>query len=243
MNKKQILSTILSVCLTMFAVMAIVSATTTVGNNVSVGGTLTVTGTTTLNDGIVIGNAVTDKVAVIGQLDTGLVWSATTTTYGLDFDTASTTLTADIRLQEGATIDNSGADTLTITEGTVVISNKLSVTATSTLASSTVSGVLAVGTTTPAANSIFIVASSTKTALHEILTVNRNGKVGISTTSPTAILEVANSSASSTVRVGSYGQIGCLALWSTTTGSYGYVVLSGTGGLTVATTAAEACGL
>ena len=127
MNKK-LLTILLSVLLPAFLVSAVVYATTSVGDAVSVGTTLTVagattlssslavTGATTLNGNVTLGNAVSDTLTVYAPL----VWAATTTTYGIDLD-AATLSTADIRLSNGTLIANGDADTLTITEGNIVL--------------------------------------------------------------------------------------------------------------------------
>jgi hypothetical protein len=187
MEKRKILATLLSIILPLFIVGAVVWAASTIGNNVSVGGTLTVTSTSTFNGGVILGNAAGDKVSVIGQLDTALIMAATTTTYGLDLNAA--TLTTDLRLSNGGTIHNTNANTITITESKVVISGD---------------------------------------------------QLGVGTTTPGTILDVASSTATSTIRVGSYGQPGCIVLWSTTTDSYVYLVASNAG---IATTSAATCGL
>jgi len=139
MNKK-LLTILLSVLLPAFLVSAVVYATTSVGDAVSVGttltvagastltgaltvnnnvtatGTLAVTGATTLNGNVTLGNAVSDTLTVWAPL----VWAATTTTYGIDLN-AATLSTADIRLQYGETIDNA-------TDGTINATGKLLVT-------------------------------------------------------------------------------------------------------------------
>ena len=126
MNKKQIFSTLLSVFISLVLVCTVVYASSTIGHNVTVGGTLGVTGASTLNSLIVtvgtnlngvtyLGDTSADLISVPGTINTALIWAATTTTYGLDM--ALATMTTDIRLDAGATIANT-TDTLTITEGT-----------------------------------------------------------------------------------------------------------------------------
>lgn len=109
-NKKQIISVILSVLVSVVAVAGVAYAVTSIGDAVSIGTTLTVTATSTLNGNVVLGNSVNDTLTVYAPL----VWAATTTTYGIDLN-AATSSSADIRLQNGETIDN-------ITDGTIALS-------------------------------------------------------------------------------------------------------------------------
>jgi len=100
-NKKQILAIALSVLVSVAAVATIVYATTSIGDDISVGSTLTVTATSTLNGNVILGNAAADVLTVYAPL----VWAATSTAYGIDLNSATTT-SADIRLSNGETIDN-----------------------------------------------------------------------------------------------------------------------------------------
>jgi|GEM_PF-3425145 len=89
MNKTKIFSLLLSIFLPLFLVGAVVTATTTVGNNVDVGGTfdatgvatldstLTVAGATTLNGDVTLGNAATDTITSLGKVKVGLAAGAT----------------------------------------------------------------------------------------------------------------------------------------------------------------------
>ena len=70
MNKK-LLTILLSVLLPAFLVSAVVYATTSVGDAVSVGTTLTVTGATTLNGNVTLGNEATDTVTIDGPVTLG----------------------------------------------------------------------------------------------------------------------------------------------------------------------------
>jgi len=98
MNKK-LLTILLSVLLPAFLVSAVVYATTSVGDAVSVGTTLTVAGTTTLNGNITLVNAVGDTITITG-----------TPTFG-----ATTTFSEVILLSNGEKIDNATDGTLTFT--------------------------------------------------------------------------------------------------------------------------------
>jgi len=144
MNKK-LLTILLSVLLPTFLVGAVVSATTSVGDAVSVGTTLTVAGATTLNGNVTLGNAADETLTVYAPL----VWAATTTTYGIDLN-AATSSTADIRLQNGETIDNATNGTIALTgKASVVPTRSGVVTATENLvyidADEKLTGALAVG--------------------------------------------------------------------------------------------------
>jgi len=95
MNKK-LLTILLSVLLPAFLVSAVVYATTSVGDNITVEDALTVTGVTTLNGNAVLGNAAGDTVTVAGPMTlsgavtTGIALTGTKTT-GISI--ASTTAT------------------------------------------------------------------------------------------------------------------------------------------------------
>ncbi len=68
-NKKQILTTLLSILLPVFLVSAVAYATT-VGNDVSVGNDLTVTGALTANGDVTLGNAAADTITINGKVGT-----------------------------------------------------------------------------------------------------------------------------------------------------------------------------
>lgn len=110
-NKKQILAAIIAVLISVGLVATAVYATTTVGNNVDVGGTfdstgaatfdstLTVAGVSTLNGNITLGSAADDTITITG-----------TPTFG-----ATTTFSDVILLSNGEKIDNATDGILNVT--------------------------------------------------------------------------------------------------------------------------------
>lgn len=81
-DKKQIISLILSVVLSIGLVVAGVNAASTIGNDVAVGGDLDVTATTTLNGDVTLGNGAGDNVRITGTVSaaTGITASSVTST-------------------------------------------------------------------------------------------------------------------------------------------------------------------
>ena len=164
---KKLLTTILSILLPAFLVSAVVYATTTIGNNVSVGGTLDVTATSTLATTtatkLTISNLTSGRIPIVGTGgllgdDSDLTFSGETLTATQISVTTSTITYVDVSggvatFSEVTTTDFYCSDCLNATEIEDIyfltagdtVDGALTVVGTSTLATTTVSGTTALG--------------------------------------------------------------------------------------------------
>lgn len=190
--RKDPIATILTVIISVFVMVAVAEAATTISTNIVTGGTLSVTGASTLTGAVTAGaNVLSDTDSTDSLGITGTRWASTFSdnltgnTITLDGTTGVNVLTVTNNVADALSIVDSSGDLVVLT--TTTGSEVFAVTPNSTFA----------GTLTATGDAIF----DTTTL---VVDVSANG-VGFGTTTPRDLAHVESSSATSTLIISSGG--------------------------------------